>query len=320
MMRLQRDVALLVVLGFGLMATPRLQFASGSGAYQVVHGWPQLPAGYAFGQVSGVGVDSHNHVFVFHRGGPPVFCFDGATGRVIASWGSGLFATPHGLAIDSHDNVWLTDIGHNQVFEFSHDGKLLMTLGVKDTPGIDGEHFNQPTDVAVAPSGEFYVSDGYGNSRVAKFSAEGKFLFDWGRKGGKPGEFDLPHGICLDAQGHVYVADRSNSRLQIFDGNGKFIAEWKGPAIGRPWDVFVGADELVYIMDGGDMKPAPPDRGRVIILNRDGKVLDEFGSFGSYDGQFYWGHAVAVAPNGHVYAADVNVGMRVQKFVRKPEK
>ena len=311
-------IAVLLPLIWGISALV-VWSSDSSGAYQVAHGWPKLPEGFAFGQVSGVGVDSHNHVFVFHRGEHPIMCFEGATGKLVASWGDGMFATPHGLAVDSRDNVWVTDVGHHQVFKFSHDGKLLLTVGAKDVPGLDGNHFNKPTDVAVTPEGDFYVSDGYGNSRVAKFSAEGEFLFDWGTKGDQPGEFDLPHGIALDPakRDRVYVADRSNARVQIFDGNGKFLYQWKSAELGRPWDVFVGPDGNVYVMDGGDLKPAPPDRGRVVILNPQGKILGEFGSFGSYDGQFYWGHAVAVAKNGDVYVADVNVGMRVQKFVRK---
>lgn len=311
-----RVIALLALAGASVLAVSVVAPA-GSGSYQVVHGWPQLPEGYAFGQVSGVGVDSHHHVFVFHRGEPPVFCFDGATGKVVASWGDGMFAKPHGLAIDHQDNVWVTDIELHQVFKFTHDGELLMTVGVKRMPGLDAEHLNGPADVAVTPTGDFYVADGYGNSRVAKFSAQGEFLFDWGKKGGQPGEFDLPHGIAVDGDGRVYVADRGNSRLQIFDANGKFLAEWKKPELGRPWDVAMGPDGRVYVMDGGDLMPKPPDRGRVVILDRKGNVLDEFGSFGSYDGQFYWGHALAIDASGDVYVGDVNVGMRVQKFMRK---
>ena len=291
--------------------------ADRTGSYHVVHGWPQLPEGFAFGQVSGVDVDSHNHVFVFHRGDRPILCFDGDTGKIAASWGDGMFVRAHGLKVDDQDNIWVTDIGHHQVFKFSHDGSLLMTVGARDVPGLDGNHFNQPTDVAVAPSAEFYVSDGYGNSRVAKFSKEGRFLFDWGRKGGQPGEFDLPHGIALDSQGRVYVADRTNSRIQVFDGNGKFLHEWKGTELGRPWGLRVGADGYLYVVDGGDMNPKPPDRGQVLKLDLQGKILEKFGSFGSYDGQFYWAHAVGIAKNGDVYVTDVHVGMRVQKFVRR---
>jgi peptidylamidoglycolate lyase len=318
-MRLQTKLVplVIVVAGLGLAS---LNSADPSGAYHVVHGWPQLPEGFAFGQVSGVGVDSHNHVFVFHRGEHPIFCFDASTGKVLATWGDGMFARPHGLALDSQDNVWVTDVDLHQVFKFSHRGELLMTVGTKGVPGLDGKHFDKPTDVAVLPSGEFYVSDGYGNSRVAKFSAQGVFLFDWGKKGDKPGEFDLPHGISLDSQGRVYVADRSNARVQVFDGNGKFLAQWKSPELGRPWDVFIAPDGYAYVMDGGDMNPQPPDRGRVVKLDLQGKIVDQFGSFGSYDGQFYWGHAVAVGKDGAVYGTDVHLGMRVQKFIRQPAK
>ncbi len=303
-------------LFLGVMLVPPCAAADAKWHYEVVHGWPQLPADYAFGHVTGIGVDSHNHVFVFHRGDPPVMCFEGATGKLVKSWGAGMIKRAHGLAVDSADNVWLTDIDLHQVFKFSHDGALLATYGKREEPGLDGTHFNQPTDVVITPTGEFFVSDGYGNSRVAKFSSDGKFLLDFGRKGGAAGEFDTPHGITLDAEGRIYVADRTNARVEIFDANGKFIREWKSPEIGRPWDVYAAPDGLFYVMDGGDNNPAPPDRGRVIILNREGQKLGEFGSFGSYDGQFYWGHAVAVSKSGEIYATDVHLGMRAQKFVR----
>ena len=314
-MRLRRAIFVSLLGAIFVAVSPG--FSAEKSAYEVVHGWPELPEGFALGQASGVGVDSHNHVFVFHRGDRPIICFDGATGKILTSWGDGMFATAHGLAVDNKDNVWVTDVGHHQVFKFSHSGDLLMTLGEKDAAGLDGKHFNKPTDVAVTPSGKFYVSDGYGNSRVAKFSARGEFLFDWGKKGDAPGEFDLPHGIALDRQGRVYVADRSNQRVQVFDASGKFLAQWKSDELGRPWDIFIGADGFAYVMDGGDMNPKPPDRGRIVKLDLQGKILDHWGSFGSYDGQFYWGHAVAVAKDGAVYATDVHLGMRVQKFVRK---
>lgn len=311
-----RLATILFSLAMGAGLATSAAAADIKGRYEVVHGWPQLPPGYAFGKVSGIGLDSHHHVFVFHRGEPPVMCFEGATGKLVKSWGSGMIVEAHGLAVDREDNVWLTDIGVHQVFKFSHDGKLLMTLGVRGEPGLDGSHFNKPTDVAVTPAGDVYVSDGYGNSRVAKFSADGKFLMDFGHKGSGPGEFDTPHGIAVDEAGRVYVADRANARVQIFDANGKCIADWKRGDIGRPWDICTGQGGLFYIMDGGDMNLAPPDRGRVVIVNRDGKKLEEFGDFGSYDGQFYWGHALAVDTNGDVYACDVHLGMRAQKFVR----
>ncbi|MCW5980830.1 MAG: hypothetical protein KIT09_22305 [Bryobacteraceae bacterium] len=284
--------------------------------YQVVHGWPQLPDGFALKETAGVDVDSHGHVFVFHRGHRPLLCLDGETGKIVASWGDTMFGTPHGLNVDSKDNVWVTDIKRHQVLKFSHDGELLMTLGAREVPGLDPKHFNMPTDVVVAPSGEFYVSDGYGNSRVVKFAAEGTYLSEWGTKGDKPGEFDTPHGIALDAQGRVYVADRGNARIQVFEGNGKLLRVWKSEELGRPWGVDVGADGFLYVADGGDLRqtPEPFERNRALKLDLNGKIVAKWGSFGSYDGQFYWAHDIAAGGDGSVYVGDVWLGMRVQKF------
>ena len=297
-------------------------------SYRVVHGWPVLPDGMVLGQVSGVAVDSHNHVFVFHRAegswatdkthpiaSPTILCFDGASGKLLASWGENRFLEPHGLRVDSRDNVWVTDRGLQQVFKFSHDGKLLLTLGIERVAGVDATHFDKPTDLAFASDGSFYVSDGYGNNRVAKFSPDGKFLFDWGHRGAGPGEFDLPHSVAVDAQGNVYVADRSNSRIQVFDSNGKFLRVWKSPELGRPWSLTIGPDNLLYVVDGGDLKPTGLDRGQLLKLDLSGKILAKWSRFGNYDGQIYWGHDLAVGKDGTVYVGDVYHGMRVQKFV-----
>jgi len=296
--------------------------------YSVVHGWPVLPDGMVLGQVSGVAVDSHNHVFVFHRAEnswasdkahpitvPAILCFDGASGKLLASWGENRFLEPHGLRVDTHDNVWVTDRALQEVFKFSHDGKLLLTIGTERVAGVDATHFDKPTDIAFASDGSFYVSDGYGNNRVAKFSSDGKFLFDWGHKGQGPGEFDLPHSVAVDAQGNVYVADRSNARIQVFDANGKFLKAWKSPELGRPWSLAIGPDNLLYVVDGGDLKPAGPDRGQLLKLDPSGKILAKWSRFGNYDGQIYWGHDLAVGKDGAVYVGDVYYGMRVQKFV-----
>ena len=306
--------SLLLSLALLVWLSPSVQATNESGSYQVVHGWPRLPDGFALGEVSGVGVDSHNHIFVFHRGDRPVLCFDEETGDILASWGDGMFESAHGLAIDHQDNVWVTDNTTHQVFKFSHDGELLMTLGAKGVPGLDGNHFNKPTDVAVAADGEIFVSDGYGNSRISKFSSKGKFLLDWGHKGDASGEFHTPHGITLDSEGRVYVADRTNARIQVFDENGNFLHQFKSDQLGRPWGLEVGRDGYLYVVDGGDYRPQPPDRGRLLKLNTSGKILQTWSSFGSYDGQLYWGHDVAVSGKGNVYVTDVHLGMRVQKF------
>jgi peptidylamidoglycolate lyase len=298
-------------------------------AYHLVPNWPRLPQGLVLGQVAGVDVDSNGNVFVFHRserfwGGeeiklefipsPTVLVLDSETGEVIDQWGAETFVMPHGLTIDDEDNVWLTDVGLHQVFKFDPDGNLLMTLGERGVPGEDAAHFNMPTDVAIAPDGTFYVSDGYANSRITKFSLDGEHITSWGTKGMEAGQFDVPHSIALDSQGFVYVADRGNARIQIFDETGQFIKEWKNSSLGRPWAVRIDATGNIFVVDGGDQNEFWPDRARVLKLDAEGNLLASFGSYGKAPGQFIWPHTVAVGPDGALYVGEVATGMRIQQF------
>lgn len=297
--------------------------------YHVVSNWPQLPVGVVVGQVSGVDIDSTGNVFVFHRAdriwngedfglelipAPTLFILDEESGKLLESRGADMFVLPHGLTIDQDDNLWLTDVGLHQVFKFAPNGNLLMTLGERGIKGEDEFHFDQPTDVAVAADGSFYVSDGYGNSRIAKFSADGTFLLSWGSAGSAPGQFDTPHSIALDSFGNVYVADRGNARVQVFSPDGDFIKEWKGSAFGRPWAVRIDADGNVYIVDGGDQSNLWPDRARILKFGSNGTLLASFGSSGTASGQFIWPHTIAVGKNGELYVGEVSTGMRIQKF------
>lgn len=186
-----------------------------------------MPEGWEFGRVSAVAADSAGRVFVFHRNKKidPLIVFD-ASGKYLRSWGKGEFPNPHAVRIDRDDNVWLIDTLLHQVLKYTNEGQLLMSLGVKGKPGADAGTFNRPTDIAFAADGGFYVSDGYGNSRVVKFTREGKYVLEWGRKGTAPGEFNLPHQVQLDSKGRVYVSDRENNRIQVFDANGKFLKQW----------------------------------------------------------------------------------------------
>ncbi len=335
-MRTPKWVGALVALLFGVViiaadryAKPRVAVV-GQPQYHVVHGWPVLPEGEVLGSVAGVGVDSRGNVWVFHRAGrtwprsdvleltpiarPTIDVFDGRSGALLKRWGSSLFAMPHGLTIDAHDNVWLTDVALQQVYKFSPEGQLLLSLGERGVAGDDERHFNRPTAVAVTGDGSFYVSDGYRNTRVMKFSAAGKFLFQWGTKGTGPGEFDLPHGIALDAAGHVYVADRENQRIQVFDAAGHYLTQWTGKQLGRPYAIAIDKQGEAYVADGGDQPDVPPDRSAWVLARPDGTALARIGRFGNYDGQFEMAHSIAIDAQGSVYVGDIT-GARVQKFV-----
>ncbi len=316
------------LLGWALVWSGALTAASAESRHVVVPGWPTLPKELVLGQCVGVGVDAANRVFVFHRSGrkwsqpfpedpiaaATVSVFDGNTGTLLQSWGAGRFLLPHGLTIDPHGNVWLTDVALQQVFQFTPEGKLLLTLGEARVPGADASHFNLPTDVAVLADGSCYVSDGYRNTRVVKFSAGGRYEFEWGTKGSEPGQFVLPHGITLDALGRVYVCDRTNSRIQIFDGNGAFLQQWKGTQIGRPYGIGTGPEGHLFLVDGGDPAQKIEERGKIVELDRMGTVIDSFSGPGLAPGLIQLGHDLAVGPDGAVYVAEAT-GQKVQKFV-----
>jgi len=272
--------------------------------YQAVAGWPKLPEGSKLGGVTAVATDAADRVYLFHRGKQPIMVFD-RDGMFLRSWGDDLVKTAHGLRIDGEGNVWTTDIGNQLVIKYNPEGKVLLTVGKKDQPGDGTDQFNKPTDVAVAPSGDIFVADGYGNSRVIKFSKEGKFVKEWGKKGTGTGEFNLPHAIFLDAAGRVYVGDRENNRVQIFDADGKFQAVWKES--GAPFGLFLSGDRIL-VADG---------RGnQVRVLDREGKLLGRWGEKGTEAGQFGLPHWVCADSRGAVYVAEVD-GKRVQKFVAK---
>ena len=209
--------------------------------------------------------------------------------------------------------AWGAAMSHAALFDDEEARKAIVELRAR-VAANDDTHFDKPTDVAIASDGSFFVSDGYGNSRVLHFSADGRLLGTWGTKGSGPGEFDLPHGIAIDDRGRVLVADRTNARVQVFDQSGRFLDQWHGAAIGRPYSVAPGQKPLYFIADGGDQPKTPPDRGGVAVVDVDGKFVTRFGRFGNYDGQFRLAHDIAVAKDGAVYVVDA-WGQRVQKFV-----
>lgn len=293
--------------------------------YQAVPNWPSLPPGWNFLETPGVAVDGRGHVFVVHRGPHPVMEFD-AGGRFLRAFGDGLYDRAHSIRIDPEGNIWTVDDGSHTVLQMDSTGRVKKVFGrfrsASNSPGgIEytglGGHlrgsrdegsvrFFRPTDVAFGPEGSVYVTDGYGNSRVVKFNRDGKFVKEWGKRGAAPGEFHTPHSITVDRQGRVYVADRENYRVQVFDAEGKFQTQWTG--LGAPWGLDISRDGHLFMADGYN--------NRVLKLTLDGKVVGQFGSPGKLPGQFHYCHQLAVGADGAVYTAEI-LNWRPQKFVLK---
>jgi DNA-binding beta-propeller fold protein YncE len=271
--------------------------------YEVVNGWGKLPKGWVFTQVAGVAVDSKDRVLVLCRGAHPIIVFS-REGEFIESWGEGIFSNAHGAYIDEEDNFYCVDSADHTVRKFARDGELIFTLGTEDKPAPPGKPFNKPTDLAQAPNGDLYVSDGYGNSSVHRFTAEGELIQSWGEPGTGPGQFNLPHGVWIDGK-KVYVADRQNNRVQIFTLEGEYVEAWGN--LLRPCDVYFDGRGRAYVAELTH---------RVSILNKRGEVLARIGGVeGSAPGQFVAPHCVWKDTHGALYVGEVLEGQRIQKFI-----
>ena len=223
----------------------KLITGSGDYLYEVIRPWGELPAGMEFGPVNDVAVDSHDMVYAFQRGDPPVVVFD-RDGKYLSSWGSGMFVDAHGLYISADNHIYLGNRDGHQVLKCTLDGQVVMTLGTAGMPSLQGP-FNHPTGIAVGSNRDIYVSDGYANSRVHRFSATGQLIHSWGSRGKEPGEFRVPHGVWIDRHDRVYVADRENGRVQLFTPEGEFIDQWTD--FFRATDVYIDADDVAYVTD-----------------------------------------------------------------------
>lgn len=312
--------------------------------------WARLPPGMTWTEVSAVATDSRDRVFLFARGEHPVIVLD-HDGTFQDAWGEGLFARPHGLFVGPDDLVYCTDdLGHT-VRKFTANGRLLLTLGTTGRPSdtgatsIDyrtivrsGPPFHFPTNLALAPDGGIYVSDGYGNARVHRFSADGDLLLSWGEPGSGPGQFHVPHGIAVGRDGIVYVADRENSRIQRFAPDGEFLDSWTDVA--RPCQVFIDGNEDIYVAElgyragmwpGTTAPAADSPGGRLSIFDQHGALIARWG--GGEDpcapGDFFAPHDIWVDSRGDIYVAEVvmsaggNRGLvsprchSLQKFIRR---
>jgi sugar lactone lactonase YvrE len=296
---------------------------SGKYTYEVNENWAHLPEGWEM-PAAAVAVDSQDRVYCYNRAlDHPIIIFD-REGNYLDSWGKGVMAFPHAIKIDDEDHVWLIDRDHGQIMKFTPKGDLLQTIGTKgyrsDT-GLDptdfsssgwkrvthgGGPFNLPTDVAFAPDGDLFISDGYGNCEVHKFTAEGKYLFSWGAPGNGPGQFNLPHGVWLDRKGRLLLADRENDRVQVFSQSGEFLSVWPTELIG-PAVFYVDDDDIVYIPEHNG--------GMVSILTLEGERLARWGSPIHRSCHGIWGDS-----HGDLYVVmpgEWGRTRRVVKFLRK---
>ena len=295
------------------IASPRA-LQSQESAYRLVDGWAQLPNGVdEWGQTIGLHLDADENLWVFHRcfstscdqgreNVTPVLKYD-PSGRLVDSWGEGMFIWPHGFFIDSDGNIWTTDArgadgkGHT-VMKFTPYGRLLMTLGTAGVAGDGQNTFDGPTDVAVAPNGDIFVVDGHGNNRVVKFNKDGQFIMSWGGAGEGPGEFNEPHCLAFDSRGRLFVGDRVNQRIQVFDQNGRYLAEWAGIMASG---MAITQDDVIFVAD---------------YQLREGIVIakaSDFSEIGFIDDPMPEG--VAVDRMGNVYAGEV-LQRNLKKFVK----
>lgn len=281
--------------------------------YELVQGWARVPQWWNLRMASDVATNSRDWVYVFNRSEHPLMVFE-RDGSFLSSWGEGLFHNPHGIYIGPDDSVWLADNYTHVVMKFSPEGKLLLTLGRRDTPSetYQGKPFNMPTGIAMSAWGEVFVADGYGNKRVHKFSPEGELLLSWGEPGTGPGQFNLVHNVAVDSRGRVYVCDRHNNRIQLFDAQGKFLAEW--PGLRAPSDIYISREEIAYVSEQGESEGGiGPDR--VSIWSLDGKLLSSWDTGGEGRGTMVDPHGIWVDSRGDIYVADI-LGHTVRKFAR----
>jgi DNA-binding beta-propeller fold protein YncE len=271
--------------------------------YKVSSEFFQFPPNWIEGEAAGVAVNSKGHIFLFQRTKPMLSEFD-EKGVYVRSLGEGLFDHPHGLRIDSDDNLWTTDDTNSTVLKLSPAGKVMMVLGRRNNSGEANWLFNKPTDVAFSKNGDVFVTDGYGNSRVVKFDHNGNFLKSWGRFGSGEGEFMLPHSVVIDKSDRVYIGDRENARIQIFDTEGRFLSQWTG--IGYPYGLWMAPNQHVWMVDGGF--------DRIVEMDQTGKILGAIGSPGHLPGQLAWGHFLAFGSDGKLFVADV-LNWRFQVFI-----
>jgi streptogramin lyase len=288
----------------------------------------KLPPDMNFGEVAGVALNSKGHLFIYHRGRQTqLFEFD-KDGKFLREIGKDLygFEFAHVVRIDKDDNIWCVDEGSNMVIKFNPEGRVTMLLGRKwevpegrpeqppagsPPPRATVNNFNRPTDVTWDPAGNIFVADGYNNSRVAKFDKNGNWVKAWGERGNGQGQFNIPHTIASDAKGNIYVGDRTNRRIQVFDAEGTFLKQFDN--VLQPWAICItpGANQVLYSSDANS--------GKIFKLDLNGTLLGTFGSFGKQPKQFGWIHEIACPSENELYVGEL-LNWRMQKLLLHPAK
>ena len=300
---------------------PRVNVATG---YEIDPDWPRRPDNMPWASMPGVFVDGKDQVWLFTRANPPVQVYD-AKGNFVRAWGDGLVGSAHHIRRDHEGNVWLADYGDHVILKCSPEGKVLMVLGTKGEPGDDESHFNRPTDMAVTLAGDIFVSDGYDNARVVHFDKDGHFVKSWGTLGARPGQFSVVHAIALDSKGRLYVADRNNVRVQVFDQSGKLLDQWRNLIV--PWGLWITEQDEIWVCGSSPMQwrkadrmvGIPPKDQILMKFDTTGRVLALWSVPQSARGQQKPGelravHAIAADSRGNLYVGDVG-SPRAQKFV-----
>jgi DNA-binding beta-propeller fold protein YncE len=288
-------------------------FGSGEHTYRLDEGWGRVPDKWIYGDCAAIGIDSRDRVYVFNRSVNPLAVFD-REGNFLDTWGQGVFRRPHGIHVGPDDTLYCTDDGDHTVRKCTPGGKVLLEIGIPGEPSapMSGLPFNRCTHTALSPANDIYVSDGYANARVHKYSPDGRHLLSWGGPGCDPGQFNLPHNVCCDEAGWVYVADRENHRIQVFDGEGRYQTQINN--LHRPSALHVtrGKCPLCYIGEIGPYMAVnrnTPNLGpRVSIMTTDGKLVSRIGavpSAGTQPGQFLSPHGIAIDSHGDIYVGEV---------------
>ncbi len=261
---------------------------AGRHRYELIENWAKVPSGKELGMVNEVAVDdSRGRVYIFHRAREPVSVFD-SEGNFVTSWGEGLFLDPHGMAIGRDGSLFLGDRDAHHMRKFSPEGEVLLELGTRNRASM-GSPFNHPTDIGEAPDGNIYVTDGYGNSQVHVFSADGKLLFSWGTPGEGPGQFRVPHSVCFDSKGRVLVGDRDNHRVQLFTLDGRFLDQWTD--FYHPLDIHMDSDGTLYVVD---------QTPRLTVIGLDDEIV-------SRARMQHVPHEVCSDASGNLYVAEVRL-------------